>query len=384
MHPNDTQGPRDVIEAAYDMPTPAELYEMARRHQVAGDLEQAKRLYGNILLSVPHHAESLTMLASIAYQQGDDVQAEAYVDRAIEIYQTVLKQMPQNLRVRGPLGNLLLARGRIAEAERVIADLMLPLNPIRATPEAFVERRRRGIERGLPSMLINTVPKSASESIWNRLAEGLGLGQCHLSLGLFPDCCVIPARVHSAAEGGLVIKEHLQATAHNTRHLVAEGFTKMVFHVRDPRQAVLSWAHFVHDDVAMRLMGPVWRKIVPPADILRAELPVLIDWSIETYLPLLVDFMLGWTRFARDPDAKIDVLFLTFEQFHTEPERYFESILSFYEIDPAHFAEDAEAEVVHLRKGLIEEWREVFTDAQKARARQLIPDDLAGAFGWTA
>ncbi len=373
-----------MTETAYDMPTAAELYEMARRHQVAGDLEQAKRLYGNILLTVPHHSESLTMLASIAYQQGDDVQAEAYVDRAIEIYQAVLQQMPQNLRVRGPLGNLLLARGRIAEAEQVLTDLMLPLNPIRATPEAFVERRRRGIERGLPSLLINTVPKSASESIWNRLAEGLGLGQCHLSLGLFPDCCLIPARLHSAAEGGLVIKEHIQATAHNRKHLAAAGFTKMVFHVRDPRQAVLSWAHFVHDDVAMRLMGPVWRKIVPPAGILRAELPVLIDWSIETYLPLLIDFMLGWTQLPQEEQPEIDVLFLTFEQFRTEPERYFAQILSFYDIDPAHFASEAEAEVVHLRKGLTEEWRDVFTAEQKARAWQLIPRDLADAFGWTA
>ncbi len=373
-----------MTQTAYDMPTVAEFYEMARRHQVAGQLDQAKRLYGSILLSVPHHAESLTMLASIAYQQGEDLQADAYVDRAIEIYQAVLQQMPQNLRVRGPLVNLLLARGRIDEAERVIVDLMLPLNPIRATPEAFVERRRSGIERGLPSMLINTVPKSASESIWNRLAEGLGLGQCHLSLGLFPDCCVIPARVHSAAEGGLVIKEHIRATAHNLRHLAAEGFTKVVFHVRDPRQAVLSWAHFVHDDVSMRLMGPVWRKIVPPADTLRAELPILIDWSIDIYLPQLVDFMLGWTRLARDPQAEIEVLFLTFEQFRTEPDRYFEQILSFYGVDPGGFARDAEAEVVHLRKGLIEEWRDVFTDKQKQRAWGSIPADLAEQFGWTA
>ena len=371
-----------MSQFAQQMPTTAELYESARRLQVVGELTRAKRIYGQILLSVPHHAESLTMLASIAYQEGDDVQAEAYLDQAVKIYQSVLLQMPQNLRVRGPLVNLLLARGETAHAESASRELMLPLNPIRATPEVFVERRRSGMARGLPPIVINTVPKSASESIWNRLAEGLGLAQCHLSLGLFPECCLIPARVHSAAEGGLVIKEHIPATAHNIGTLAEKGLTRMVFHVRDPRQATLSWAHFVHDDVAMRLMGPIWRKIVPSAATLRDDMPTLIDWCIEHYLPLLIGFMRGWMDLERDPDSPLDLLFLTFEQFRTEPDRYFARILDFYDIDSGHFAADAAAEVVHLRKGLLDEWRDVFSEPQRARAWELIPRDLAETFGW--
>ncbi len=38
--------------------------------------------------------------------------------------------------------------------------------------------------------------------------------------------------------------------------------------------------------------------------------------------------------------------------------------------------------MVHLRKGQTEEWRGVFTEAQRARAWELIPDDMAKAFGW--
>ncbi|MCG8360631.1 MAG: tetratricopeptide repeat protein [Kiloniellales bacterium] len=371
-----------MTQNVQQLPTTAEFYELARNHQSAGDLERAKRLYGQILLSVPHHAESLTMLASIAYQQGDDVQAEAYLDQAVKIYRAVLDQMPQNLRVRAPLANLLLARGKLAEAEAAVGELMLPLNPIRATPETFVARRRSGIDRGLPTMVINTVPKSASESIWNQLAEGLGLGQCHLSLGLYPDCCLIPARVHSAAEGGLVVKEHIRATPHNVGQLAQEGLNRLVFHVRDPRQATLSWAHFVHDDVSMRLMGPVWRKIVPSADTLRADLSGLIDWCIEQYLPLLIEFMAGWIELERDSSSPLDLLFLTFEKFRTEPDAYFGEILRFYDIDPKLFASDAQADVVHLRKGLLDEWREVFSPDQQARAWSLIPKDMATAFGW--
>ena len=370
-----------MADAALD---PAQAFETGRRLQAAGDLDSAKKYYGQVLLKIPHHAEALTMLASIAYQQGDDTQAEAYVDRAIEIYLHVLSHMPENLNVRAPVSNLLLARGRIAEAEAVIGALALPLNPIRATPEAFVARRRAGIERGLPALLINTLPKSASESIWNRLAAGLGLAQTHLSIGLFPDCCLVPARLASAAEGGLIAKEHIPATAHNVAQLRAHGLDRMVFHVRDPRQAALSWAHFVRDDVAMRLMGPIWRRTVPPATVLAGDLPSLLDWCIDRYLPAEIAFMEGWRRVAADPDSGIEVLFMTFERFRADPDGYMAAVLDFHGIDPALFAADAEAEVVHLRKGETEEWRGILSRDQQRRAWDRLPPALAEAYGWHA
>ena len=357
-------------------------FETARNLLAAGELDQAKRIYGQILGNIPHHTESLTMLASIAYQQGDDIQAQAYVDRAIEIYREVLPAMPGNLHVRGPLVNLLLARDRTAEAQALSADLMLPLNPIRASADEFVRRRRQSVERGLPAMLINTLPKSASESIWNRLAEGLDMAQSHLSVGLFPDCCLLPARVQSAAEGGLIAKEHIPATAHNIAALANNGIDRVVFHVRDPRQAALSWAHFVRDDVSMRLMAPIWRKVVPPVEVLRGDFSGLLDWCVDRYLPIQTAFIQGWLEVAADRDRRLEVLFLTFEEFLAQPEAYFERLLDFYDIDRSLFAADADAETVHLRKGQTDEWREVLGRAQQDRAWDLLPATMVEAFGW--
>ncbi len=361
----------------------AETFDAARDQQAAGNLEAAKGQYGEILAKVPHHAESLTMLASIAYQQGDDTQAQAYVDRAIKIYQAVLEQMPGLLMVRAPLVNLLLARDRRDEAERLMVDLELPINPVRTSVKEFTLRRRVGIERGAPSIVINTVPKSASESIWNKLAEGLRFGQSHLSVGLFPDCCLVPLRAQAAAEGALIAKEHLAATDFNLKVLADHGLGRVVCHLRDPRQATLSWAHFVRDDVSMRLLAPIWRKIVPPVSVPKDDLGALIDWCIENYLPLLVDFARRWRDVGDSARQGLEVLFLSFEEFRTEPERYFERVLEFYGIDGEAFAAEAEAEVVHLRKGRLDEWRDAFTPAQKARAWELLPADLADCFGWT-
>lgn len=373
-----------MAEAArHDRPI-HEDYVAAKSQQAAGNLNEAKAAYGEILARVPHHAESLTMLSSIAYQQGDDVQAEAYLDRAIAIYKAVVQQMPQLLNARGPLVNLLLARGRQEEAAGYAEDLELTINPVRATVEEFTRRRRIGKEQGLPAMLINTVPKSASESIWNKVAEGLRLGQGHLSLGLFPDCCVIPIRVRAACEGGFIAKEHIGPTAFNLRALAEGGLTRMVCNLRDPRQATLSWAHFVKDDVSMRLIAPVWRKIVPPAAVPKSDFGAYIDWCIENYLPLLIDFVQGWTEVERNDDQPIKVLFLTFEDFLADPDRYFSRILELYQVDPGRFAGGAESETVHLRKGQTDEWRSVLSAKQKARAWELIPKEMAERFGWVA
>lgn len=371
-----------MSEAAPQQISMEQAFQMARQKQAAGELDEARHIYERILTSVPVHAESLTMLASITYQKGDDTQADAFIGRAIEVYQTILSQQPGSLAARAPLVNLLLARNRISEAQALMADLNLPLNPIRATPEVFVERRKSGIARGLPPMLINTVPKSASESIWNRLAEGLGLAQCHLSLGLFPDCCLVPARVQSAGQGGLIAKEHIPATAFNLKVLADSGVTRVLFHLRDPRQAVLSWAHFVHDDVSLRMMAPIWRKVIPPAAVLRADLATQIDWCIDNYLPLLVDFVRGWDNLCRDDQGSLRVKIQSFELFLSEPEKYFAEALDFYDIDPSLFAADAEAETVHLRKGMTDEWRGVFTRKQSERAWELMPRDMAKHFGW--
>ena len=231
-------------------------------------------------------------------------------------------------------------------------------------------------------MLINALPKSASESIWNKLANGLNLAQAHVSVGLFPDCLVVPHRAREFGRGGIIAKEHLPATAHTLKTLAESGIGRVVVHVRDPRQSLLSWAHFLEGDVSKRLLAPIWRKTTPRAGFFAMPLVTQIDWHIDNYLPLVIRFMAEWAAARDHEDAGVSVLFTTFEGFRTEPSRYFEGVLDFYEIDHRLFAPEAEAEVIHLRKGALDEWRESFTAAQRARAWDQIPAALAEEFGW--
>jgi len=351
----------------------------AHAQQRAGALDPARAIYERVLTLAPRHPRALTMLGTIAYQQGDEALGDAYIERAIEVLEGVAGE---DAGQAAGLANLLLARGRTSEALTLLAGLELPLNPIRATPEAFAERRAGAQAAGRPAMLITTVPKSASESIWNRLAAGLGLAQSHVSIGLFPDCALVPARVRDLAAGGIIAKEHIAPTPYNLDSLRAAGIDRLVVHLRDPRQATLSWAHFVRDDVGKRPLGPIWRKIVPPARVLEAGLEAVVDWCVEHYLPRLIDFARDWAEVQAKPAGGLAVRCLSFEQYVANEAAYLREVLDLYDLDQAGFAAETRAETVHWRKGETAEWRSVFTAAQRRRAQRQMPAGLAGRFGW--
>ena len=361
----------------------------AKRLQSQGQLSAAKQLYEDILRRMPGQPDALTFLASIAYQLGREQDGDALLDAAIESYSAILAhgkaQGQSGDAVRAARVNLLLARGRQAEAEREIAAPKLPINPVRATPADFAQRLSDARARGLPGILLNSLPKSASESIWNKLAEGLGMAQGHVSLGLFPDCCLFSHRLGLLAEGGLIAKEHIPATPHNLDSLAACGIGKLVLNLRDPRQASLSWAHFVKTDVSMRLLAPIWREIVPPRQVLDSDFPHLLDWVIERYLPLSLTWIAGWTEeMARGDAATVRVHAARFETFREDPATYFSELLDFLEIERAAFSLTATAETVHLRRGATDEWRSVFSPEQTERAWAKIPAALAAFWGWQA
>ena len=359
-----------------------QAFAEAQARHAAGQLTDAKAAFERILTEAPGHPQALTMLASICYRVGHDSQANAYLDRAIAVYRATLVEAPNVQRLRAGYVNLLLARDRVAEAESEIRSLSMPLVPMRADPAEFERMRQQGREKRLPAVLVNTLPKTASESIWNKLARGLGAAQCHVSIGLFPDCCAVPSRVNQLAEGGASAKEHLPASAHNLATLAAAGIQRFVMHVRDPRQATLSWAHFVKDDVGQRPLGPLWRKIVPPAEVLACPMNEQLDWHIAHYLPRVVQYIGDWLAIADDPNNGVEIAFLTFEAFKRDPEDYYGRVLDFLGIDRDAFEIGAEAEIIHLRKGKTDEWRGVFKPIQRDRAWDKIPREMAERLGW--
>ena len=176
-------------------------------------------------------------------------------------------------------------------------------------------------------------------------------------------------------------KEHIGAAPFNLAALRAAGIDRILVHVRDPRQALLSWAHFVRDDVGRRPNGPLWRSTVPPVSVLGGSMAALIDWCIDHYLPHLVAFIDGWVASRDRTDAPVRIEILTFEAFVADPGAYLRRALAFWNVDAASFDVDAEAGDVHRRRGAVDEWRSVFSPAQADRATRAISPATAAVIG---
>lgn len=84
------------------------LVEAVRHHQ-AGRLEEAARLYDDILKSSPRHPDALHLSGLIAYQRGHHDRAESLIGKAIKLN-------PENPAYSNNLGNVLLSLHRPQEA----------------------------------------------------------------------------------------------------------------------------------------------------------------------------------------------------------------------------------------------------------------------------
>jgi len=353
-----------------------------------GAHDDARAIYEQIFSAVPGHPGTLQMLAALAFYQGDAVQGEAYRDKALRNYRHAMAQIPPQqipalMNLRAGLMNLLLSADETEAAAAEAKRLQLPLQPMFAQPQEWQRLRNQAIRNRRPRIVLNTIPKSASETVWNRLAKGLGMAQCHVSLGLFPNCMAVPGRVREFAKGGIVTKEHLAPTRFNVRSLTDAGIDRLVLHLRDPRQVLLSWAYFVRDDIAQTPLGPLWRQTCPPAAYLQGDFNALLDWCVDRYLPQVVAFIEGWAAIADDPDTPLSVRFSTFEHFLEAPEDHLRDILAFYEQPLDVMDTRADAADGHFRRGKRDEWRDALTAEQKARANAQLPAWILERFGWS-
>ncbi|MCH8113406.1 MAG: sulfotransferase domain-containing protein [Proteobacteria bacterium] len=263
---------------------------------------------------------------------------------------------------------------------------------IRSHPEMPLERlgnfvvlQEVAIKRGIPGILLVTMPKSGSLYMLMRLSKGLGVPICHASLDLFPTDRVIPSWAQALALGGAVAQEHLDASSRNMAELVRAGLSKAVVHVRDPRQATLSWVHHVETTTGDRehirqLMSPPITKMYDRFDLGRK-----IDWQIENYLPLLVKWTQQWMDFADACASDFEVLFTRYEDFRADEGANIRKILNYMGVSPEAFDFSplkTSREALHRRKGEADEWREVFSRTQRRRATELVPEDMCARFGW--
>ena len=153
-------------------PAVQEMFAGALRHQGAGRLDEAERLYRQILAFDPCHADSLHFLGVIAHKTGRHDLAVDMIRQAITIDAT-------NASYHFDLGNLLRTRGQVDEAA-VCHRRALELRPDYA--EAFNRRGKELRKLNRPAEALDVYDKALllkpdyAEALNNR---GNALGDLH-------------------------------------------------------------------------------------------------------------------------------------------------------------------------------------------------------------
>lgn len=181
----------------------------------------------------------------------------------------------------------------------------------------------------------------------------------------------------------MVRQEHFDGSPGNLamcRHYV----DRIVLHMRDPRQATLSWAHHVNRLVGLNPHGPSGTVHQPPEDFCRWPFQRQIDWHIDRHLVSLVAWLRQWI--GAEQTSPLKIRWTRFDELVTDERALFERILAFHDIpmDGVELRPPAKTIAYHYRCGRTNEWKEVFTAKQKARCRAIIGDDILDHFGWSA
>lgn len=242
---------------------------------------------------------------------------------------------------------------------------------------------KEGESRLAESVLITTMPKAGTYYLARLFSEGLGLRPLIVSNQYFPEDTIYQPRLREFSRGGYVSQDHFPASPINIAHL-GHVTEKIVVHVRDPRQATLSYIHFLNDDMFQSNLEETNKLIFPtlPQDFFERDLSGRLDWGVDHWMPELIAWVEQWVAVGQQSTVKVK--FTRYEDLVEDPATFTNGILDFLGIPKTRFtAPELELNAeVHFRKGETDEWRGVFNEQQAARANGFIPSTLSERFSW--
>jgi hypothetical protein len=231
-------------------------------------------------------------------------------------------------------------------------------------------------------VLLNTLPKSGSVFLFCTLSESLRLPRMHLGnmYSLVDQISLTQMRRFIAA--ACVSQNHLAPSAENIQILKHFG-CRLILHLRDPRQALLSWVHHLDwlygDD---RRDGLLLSPPYPPVGYFGWDFARKLDWQIDNYLPHMIDWIDRWV--AIHDEGQLPILLTSYAEFCRDIEGLCERICAFCDIPPDRFdfVEIPKTIDHHFRLGDDSEWRRVYSAEQADRANAMVPPALANRLGW--
>ena len=190
-----------------------------------------------------------------------------------------------------------------------------------------------------------SMPRSGTGFVSKALENGLGLKDLGSEIryvhAWFPDYGIIEFPNYVAHYGfnpmpdGFV-NAHAAALKPNLWNLSLIT-DKIIVNFRDPRQALISWVHYMeYLRYSGNVSGLVEYQI--PDGYFQWSFEQQLDWQIENYfIRVNVEWIRGWLNADENPEFPCEIHFSQHDVLAKNQKKYFQNILSFYGIPEEKF-----------------------------------------------
>lgn len=189
--------------------------------------------------------------------------------------------------------------------------------------------------RGVPPILVSSISKSGSSFLWNQIQDRLMLPSMKIFTTADYDKVKIRSRsLDQFAKGGVMCRQHIPPEKEMFQQLAEAGIDRIVFHLRDPRRALISWVFYVET----MLRKHSTEKTIPrtePKEYARLDFQGKIEHQIEAFLQPTIRLIEGWIEAQKEEPAGISIKITRFEDMVSEPDAFFTELFSFYGVQEA-------------------------------------------------
>ncbi len=312
--------------------------------------------------NVPSH-----VILSIHRRLADAYISTADMETAL-VHANIVVQDKQNASERdfGRKSSILDFLGRPKEARAVLISFA----------EKFRKNKILHENTKRPNIVVIALPKSGSTSISSAIAAHLNYSYLEFpnrqGTGFFSNSVPVARCYQNIENIGAVIHSHILPRRNHVNLLSAQTDLKFIVHVRDPREALVSALDMVHRRSTYQFM-------VRKPDLLELPLEGQLDWMISNYLPVQIDWISRWWTIAQT-NSPIKIKLSTFSdlQFKGQDATALDLIKAIG-LD-VHCEEMKTERRRYNQRKLKGSWQELFSQQQKNRAADAIPESIRSQF----
>lgn len=180
-----------------------------------------------------------------------------------------------------------------------------------------------------------TLPRSGSAYIRSVICDRTKLNPLATGTGPRMGVLVDPAELYKKAVlRPACVHGHYAPTDFNIECFHLLGIKDIVVHMRDPRDALVSWLHqleraSVKEDVPTRILHRASKDI--PVNYYNLSREEKLDYLIYSLMPRMVSWISGWIKVANG-DSRVNIHLTDYNQM-ISPVSYFNGIAQFYDLN---------------------------------------------------